>query len=378
MWHATLPKTYKTWMALEMAVAVASGSACLSTLGVPSPGPVLLYAAEDSQSTLRLRLESLTHHHALQLRHLDIRVIIADSLRLDRIPDQERLEATLLLHRLALLILDPLVRLHAIDENAAGEIAALLGYPRLLQRKTGAAIALVHHARKNVAANGGAGYSLRGSSDLYANGTPGPAGTTKPADEKFLEDLVASRPDLLGIGGWDDETDIEGPFHAFRQLSLHALNGRSIAPDLVLLSRSGHIVVVEVKLSDNPELRDRQVVAQLLEYAASFAQYTEDECLALFGGKACGVATWAAFVQTLFPEASERLAHRFLDKLRTGKLHLIIACDEAPRGLRELVRGVVGQHALGEYEFRVVEIAPYVTGTLSTEVIFLPPRLSTD
>ena len=136
---------------------------------------------------------------------------------------------------------------------------------------------------------------------VLTNGTPGPAGTTKPADEKFLEDLVASRPDLLGIGGWDDETDIEGPFHAFRQLSLHALNGRSIAPDLVLLSRSGHIVVVEVKLSDNPELRDRQVVAQLLEYAASFAQYTEDECLALFGGKACGVATWAAFVQTLFP-----------------------------------------------------------------------------
>src|SRR3989442_6971388 len=155
-------------MALEMAVAVASGSACLSTFGVPSPGPVLLYAAEDSQSTLRLRLESLTHHHALQLRHLDIRVITADSLRLDRIPDQERLEATLLLHRPALLILDPLVRLHAIDENAAGEIAALLGYLRLLQRKTGVAIALVHHARKNVAVNGGAGYSLRGSSDLYA------------------------------------------------------------------------------------------------------------------------------------------------------------------------------------------------------------------
>src|SRR5262249_32385525 len=38
----------------------------------------------------------------------------------------------------------------------------------LLQRKTGVAIALVHHARKNVSANGGAGYSLRGSSDLYA------------------------------------------------------------------------------------------------------------------------------------------------------------------------------------------------------------------
>ena len=162
------PKSYKTWMALEMAVAVASGSACLATFAVPSPGPVLLYAAEDSESALRLRLESLAAHHRLQLAYLDIRVITADSLRLDRTPDQERLEATLMLHRPALLILDPLVRLHAIDENAAGEIAALLGYLRLLQRKTGTAIALVHHSRKNISANGGAGYSLRGSSDLYA------------------------------------------------------------------------------------------------------------------------------------------------------------------------------------------------------------------
>src|SRR5215831_1684065 len=162
------PKSYKTWMALEMAVAVASGSACLTRFTVPSPGPVLLYAAEDSESALRSRLESLAAHHALHLASLDIRVITTDALRLDRSADQERLEATLMLHRPSLLILDPLVRLHAIDENAAGEIAALLGYLRLLQRKTGTAIALVHHARKNVAANGGAGYSLRGSSDLYA------------------------------------------------------------------------------------------------------------------------------------------------------------------------------------------------------------------
>jgi hypothetical protein len=162
------PKSYKTWMALELAVAVASGSACLARFAVPLAGPVLLYAAEDSEAALRLRLESLARHHALDLASVNIRVITTDSLRLDRKADQERLEATLLLHRPALLILDPLVRLHAIDENAAGEIAALLGDLRLLQRKTGSAIALVHHAKKNVAANGGAGYSLRGSSDLYA------------------------------------------------------------------------------------------------------------------------------------------------------------------------------------------------------------------
>ena len=81
------PKSYKTWLALELAVAVASGSACLATFAVSSPGPVLLYAAEDSESALRLRLESLAQHHRLQLAFLDIRVITADSLRLDRIPE---------------------------------------------------------------------------------------------------------------------------------------------------------------------------------------------------------------------------------------------------------------------------------------------------
>src|SRR6266571_8737091 len=66
------------------------------------------------------------------------------------------------------LVLDPLVRVHMIDENVSAQMAALLGYFRTLQRKTGVAVALVHHARKQVSPGAGAGYSLRGSSDLYA------------------------------------------------------------------------------------------------------------------------------------------------------------------------------------------------------------------
>jgi hypothetical protein len=162
------PKSCKTWLALEMAVAVASGSPCLGSFAVPAAGRVLLYAAEDSAAALRLRLESLARHHRCELRNLDIRVITAESLRLDSDADQKRMEMTLILHRPVLLLLDPLVRLHSIDENAAGEIAALLGYLRGLQRRSNVAIALVHHARKNVSVSGGAGYSLRGSSDLYA------------------------------------------------------------------------------------------------------------------------------------------------------------------------------------------------------------------
>jgi hypothetical protein len=162
------PKSGKTWLVLEMAVSVAAGSPCLGAFPVHAPGPVLLYAAEDSATDLRARIETISRVRGISFEQLDVRVITADSLRLDRIEDQDRLEATLALHRPALLILDPLVRVHAIDENVAGQVAALLGYLRSLQRTNGAAIALVHHVRKNASPTSSAGNNLRGSGDLYA------------------------------------------------------------------------------------------------------------------------------------------------------------------------------------------------------------------
>ena len=43
-----------------------------------------------------------------------------------------------------------------------------------------------------------------------------------------------------------------------------------------------------------------------------------------------------------------------------GILHLVIACDGAPDGLREFVHGVTNQSAVGGYELRVVELVPHV------------------
>jgi len=160
------PKSFKTWTTLEMAVSVASGTPCFGTFPVHRSGPVLLFAAEDPMPALRSRLESLARNHGLTLDQVDIRVIRADSLRLDRQGDREKLAATVDHHRPAMLILDPLVRLHSLDENQAGPMAELLGHLRVLQRSLGTSIAIIHHSRKNSARS--AGQSLRGSSDLYA------------------------------------------------------------------------------------------------------------------------------------------------------------------------------------------------------------------
>ena len=163
------PKCCKSFLALDMAVAVASGAACLRRFAVTAPGGVLLYAAEDAPHLVRGRLEGICRAAGAEFDHLDIHVITAPSLRLDRGEDQRRLLETAQAMRPRLLVLDPFVRLHGIDENAAAEVAFVLGYLRGLQRSFQMAVVLVHHARKG-AAGARAGQALRGSSELHAWG----------------------------------------------------------------------------------------------------------------------------------------------------------------------------------------------------------------
>jgi AAA domain-containing protein len=161
-----LPKSYKSWMGLDVAISVASGTPCLDTFPVTDPGGVLLYMAEDAAPLVKARLLGICRHRGLALAPLPIGVITAPSVRLDLPPDQRRLAETVRRAAPRLLVLDPFVRLHHINENQAGEVAAILGYLRALQRAHDLAVVVVHHARKNGGATGG--LSLRGSGDFFA------------------------------------------------------------------------------------------------------------------------------------------------------------------------------------------------------------------
>ena len=163
------PKCCKSFLALELAVAVASGAPCLRHFAVPQPGRVLLYAAEDALHVVRDRLQGICAAAGCRLADLDVQVITAPTLRLDSPADRAALERTVAQLAPRLLILDPFVRLHRIDENASGEVAPLLAYLRELQRRHALAVLLVHHARKS-AAGMRAGQALRGSSEFHAWG----------------------------------------------------------------------------------------------------------------------------------------------------------------------------------------------------------------
>jgi hypothetical protein len=162
------PKCFKSFLALDLALAVASGRPALRRFEVNRPGPVLFFAAEDALHVVRERLDGIAAASEVVLEGLPIHVVIAPSVRLDVERDCAALRATVAALRPRLLVLDPFIRLHRRNENAADEVAPLLAFLRDLQRTLDVSVLLVHHARKGGHARGG--QALRGSSELHAWG----------------------------------------------------------------------------------------------------------------------------------------------------------------------------------------------------------------
>lgn len=162
------PKLGKTWVALEMALSIASGQPCFGRFAVHDRGPVLVYCVEDGKQRVRERMAGLCAARCVNFDTLPVGWIDADELALDRLDDQLRLHATVGWSRAKAIILDPLVRLHLGDENSSQEISRLLRFLRGLQQRHGTAVVLVHHTRKAAAAEHGQG--LRGSGDVHAWG----------------------------------------------------------------------------------------------------------------------------------------------------------------------------------------------------------------
>ena len=189
--------------------------------------------------------------------------------------------------------------------------------------------------------------------------------------EEFFENVLAESPGLLNLDS--RRSGIHGPYKILRQLPLNTPFGRTIYPDIVLVSNSGHIIVVEVKRSVNQELRDRSVIAQIVDYAASFADGSEDDFLLLFG-KESRADTWGDFIAELFPTATDQrdLAATLHERINDGALNPVIACDRIPPELPEVVRGIANQSSLG-FELDLVEVVPYVnSSTPSDDILFVP------
>jgi hypothetical protein len=164
------PKCCKSYLGLDMALSIATGTPALGVYKTRQQGPTLVYLAEDSLPVIRERVAALANHRGLPLDQIDLHVITVARLQLDQRDDLRRLYETARTLRPRLLLLDPLVRLHGLDENNASDVAGLLSGLRHLQRSLDLAVVLVHHTRKSIPPGMPAGQGLRGSTDLHAFG----------------------------------------------------------------------------------------------------------------------------------------------------------------------------------------------------------------
>jgi hypothetical protein len=178
-------------------------------------------------------------------------------------------------------------------------------------------------------------------------------------NEQFLEELIAEHPELLELETVG--TGIRRPLKVFRQNDLLNALERTIIPDLIIFSASGHVIIVEVKLSDNPELRDRKVLSQVIDYAGAFVDLDEDELFTIFSHDHGSVKAWNHLIESFFPEEKniDILSDQIKKRLRRGEVDMVVACDNAPPGLNKFLAGISKQSAL-PFSLMLAEITPYV------------------
>jgi len=161
------PGNYKSWLAGEIAVSIASGTK-LFGLYECAKGKVLAFNAEDCPSTVtRSRIEAITRKKKLNFKELDIQLLDIPSITLNNEDTQKQLELTIEHHKPDFLIFDPLRNVHSLDEDNATDMSKLLHFLREINRKYSCSILLVCHDRKHgIGTSKDRAAKVRGSSAL--------------------------------------------------------------------------------------------------------------------------------------------------------------------------------------------------------------------
>ena len=196
--------------------------------------------------------------------------------------------------------------------------------------------------------------------------------------EGDLESAIVAQPKALII---DPLELLVGEMAVYSQPVL-SFRGSVRKPDVVIVTDHGDVVVVEVKRLVNAELRDgRQAIAQGVEYASLLSSVSEADLVrSLTKGKH---SSWNLLCRhDLGHGAASRLANVLRNRIRDGDVHLVIACEEAPPELADLVRAAANSSRLA-FALHVVEVRPMVPDGASEAAVhpiaWVPwPRLDTE
>lgn len=155
-------KSYKTWIALDLALSVVSGAPFLGRYPVNRTGPVLLVQEEDPTPVLQDRLmligkqKEMLPNYTLSndILHIEypeypLHIINLQGFNLQGEQKVAQIRRMIAEINPVMVILDPLiVMLGNVDENRATEVASLLQIVKMWREEFGCSIVIVHHWNK--------------------------------------------------------------------------------------------------------------------------------------------------------------------------------------------------------------------------------------
>ena len=163
-------------------------------------------------------------------------------------------------------------------------------------------------------------------------------------NERYMQDLLKMSPSLLP-GATSIAMVDEFPVPGIGSL------------DLLGVSTSGEITIVECKLKKNPEIR-REVVGQVLAYAGGLWRMTYDDFAASFSRRSGDSKTLMSEVCGLgdYPVDEDDFREEVTRRLDAGEFRLIIAVDEITPELKLIVQ-YLNEHTLPTVQVLATELA---------------------
>lgn len=160
------PKTGKTWLGLQMALSVATGTPFLGHFKTRK-ARVLFWECEDSEKLLAERTSALLRGHGLESPEPGFLQFAVEPARIDTPEGLRRLRQVLAETGAELLLLDTFNRSHALNESLQAHATQLISALDGLRREFGVAVLATHHVSK-AGKSGQGGKALRGSSVIHA------------------------------------------------------------------------------------------------------------------------------------------------------------------------------------------------------------------
>ena len=141
------PRTQKSWAALDLAIALATGTPAfgLERLRVDQPVRVLYSSQEDAAPLVRLRAKALLKGRSIEHWPETLAFSVHRGIDLERSEWHERLLRDVRRFGFRLLTFDPIRRYGLNVDKGPAEVRAITAYLRRLCVETGVSVSLIHH-----------------------------------------------------------------------------------------------------------------------------------------------------------------------------------------------------------------------------------------